>query len=211
MARVKTRTRTISNAGQRRTLVCVASRKAIGELPTESLVEFDGLIELIADHDIATIQVQPQTFEIDVNGRICRYTPDVQYVRRDGTVGYREFKEDLANLPPELTSKLDAAARFFRRQGYEFSIRTADEIRSGFKIRNLKLLYRYQQWPVNGSLKAVLSEFLEQGPQELHDLHTHCGREAVGSIYKLIWDRWLGADLDSALLCSGTRVWRVPQ
>lgn len=211
MARVKTKTRTISNAGQRRTLVCVASRKALGELPTESLVEFDGLIELIADHDIQTVEVQPRTFEIEVNGKILRYTPDVRYVRRNGKVGYREFKQDLTKFPAELAMKLDAAADHIRRQGDEFSIRTADEIRCGFRIRNLKLLHRYEQWPVAPSLKTALEEFLEQGPQELHDLHTHCGRETVGSIYRLIWDRWLGADLDSALLCSRTRVWRVPQ
>ena len=46
MARRKTATRTISNAGRLKVLTVLASHKSIGLAPTESSVEVDGLVDL---------------------------------------------------------------------------------------------------------------------------------------------------------------------
>jgi len=92
MAKVKTATRTLSNAGRLRTLVITTSHKAEGVLVAESLVEYDGLLELMANPDIVSMRVQPETIYFELDGRSVAYTPDVRFVRRDGRIGFREFK-----------------------------------------------------------------------------------------------------------------------
>jgi hypothetical protein len=160
MARVKTATRTIRNAGPGRTMVLVASRKAVGELPTESLIEYDGLIELLADPDIVSVQVQPETISLEIDGETVKYTTDAKFVRRDGSIGFREFKDSSKPLSPEMERKLQAAKTHFVQRGYEFSVRTSGEIGAGFRIANLKLLKRYARWTTSEAFQRSVLDFV---------------------------------------------------
>lgn len=210
MAKVKTATRTLSNAGRLRTLVVATSPKAVGQLGAESLVEYDGLLELIADPDIVSVEVQPQTFQfVKGGGRTVSYTPDVRFTRRDGRIGYREFKHDVTKLEPELAAKLEIARESFAEQGYEFEIRDATAIRKGFRIQNLRLLKRYAQWPVSPAFQRGVLEFVgERTDILLQDLCEPAGTGGLGGVYRMLWDHLLEADLETALFCTATRIWR---
>lgn len=209
MAKVKTATRAVSNAGQPRTLVNIASTKAIGELPTESLVEFDGLIELIADPDIVSVQVQPQRFDLEVDGKAVQYTPDVRFVRRDGRIGFREFKDSSKPLPQEVADKLQAAAAFLADEGYEFEVRTSGELRSNHRVANFKLLKRYDGWKTTRAFEESVLAFVgDRQDLHLHDLRQHVGPDAFGALYRMLWERLLEADLTSAALSGTTSVRR---
>lgn len=209
MAKIKTATRTIRNAGPGRTLVNVATAKAVGELPTESLVEYDGLIELIADPDIVSVQVQPETIALEVDGRTARYTPDVKFVRRDGRIGYREFKDSSKPLAPEVERKLQAAVLRFAAWGYEFDVRTSGELRSGYRLANLKLLKRYAQWTTSQAFRQAVLEFVgDRTDLQLHDLRERVGHAAFGALYRMLWEGDLEAELESAPLCGASSVRR---
>lgn len=210
MAKLKTATRTLSNAGRLRTLVVATSRKAVGPLGAESLVEYDGLLELVADPDIVSVQVQPETVRFVMGGRPVTYTPDVRFVRRDGRIGYREFKLNTENLPPELDAKLAIAQEYFTEQGFEFEVREAAAFRRGFRIDNLRLLKRYEHWPTSQVLQRRVLAFVEAHDEVcLQDLRDHVGAEGLGALYRMVWERQLDVDLESARLCAATVVRRL--
>jgi len=210
MVKRKTATRTISNAGRLQATRVVAGIKAIGLAPTESSVEADGLLDMQYDRTIATFQVQPKTFELVVDGEARKYTPDVKYVRATGVIGFREFKDASQPLPPDEVRKLEAAARRFNDEGYDFDIVNSAELRRGYRMANLRLLKRYAQWPTSERLRAQVHDFLRQpGRHTLGCLRDLVGLAALGGLYRMLWDQAVGVDLVAAPLCSATPVWSL--
>jgi hypothetical protein len=210
MAKRQTATRTISNAGRLRVLRVVAAIKAIGLAPTESSVEADGLIDLEYDPTIERFEVQPVTVEVTVDGRTVKYTPDVRYVRRTGVIGFREFKGSMEDLDTDTARKLEAANERFLRDGYEFSVMDAAQLRVGCRMDNLRLLHRYARWPAPAALRAQVLDALEARPrQTLGELRSLVGNAHLGGLYRMLWDRQVGVDLLSEPLSAWTPVWRV--
>lgn len=211
MAKRKTATRTISNAGRLRILTVVASHKAIGLAPTESAVEVDGLVDLEYDETVEQFQVQPQTFGLDVDGRPIRYTPDAKVLRHTGVIGYREFKHAGTPLEPMAAQKLEAAGTYLRRRGFDFDIVQSDELRIGYRMDNLHLLRRYARWPAPQKLRAKVFESLgARHRQTLGDLRSLVGNFDLGGLYRMLWDKQVGVDLVSERLSGRTPVWRLP-
>jgi hypothetical protein len=210
MAKRKTATRTLSNAGRLRILRVVAAVKAMGLAPTESSVEADGLVDLEYDRTIERFEVQPLTVEVQVDGKTRQYTPDVRYVRRTGVIGFREFKGSDEDLEPDTVRKLEAASERFRRDGYEFSVMDAAQLRVGYRMDNLRLLHRYAQWPAPGKLRSqVLGALDAQSRQTLGELRSLVGNANLGGLYRMLWDQEVGVDLVSDRLSARTSVWRL--
>lgn len=207
MARIKTATRALSNAGRLRLLVAIASRKAVGEMPAESLVEYDGLVELLADPDIVSAQVQPETIELYIGGVQRSYTPDVRFVRRDGRIGFREFKLSKCELDDDSRAKLDAARASYEARGYEFDVRDASEIRQGYRLDNLRLLKRYASWSTSKPFQRRVQEFVADTPDVcLQDVRDMVGSGNFGALYRMLWDGQLTADLTAARLSGATLI-----
>ena len=211
MAKRRTATRTISNAGRLRVLeVVTAARKVVGIAPTESSVEPDGIIDLAYDRGIAQIQVQPITVELDVDGEIRRYTPDVKYVRDTGVIGFREFKDSDTPMEPDMVRKLEAARAYFRRDGFEFAVVESKELRRGYRMDNLRALKRYAQWPPTQRVRDLVFGCLRDGARKtLGELRELVGLAGLGSLYRLMWDQEIGVELEAARLCAATSVWGV--
>lgn len=210
MAKVKTATRTLSNAGRLRTLVIATSPKAQGVLVAESLVEYDGLLELMADPDIASLQVQPETVHVELDDRPVEYTPDVRFVRQDGRIGYREFKPPIDTLANEVVAKLKVAQRVLTQRGYEFEVRDSDAVRIGYRIENLRLLKRYAAWPTSRDLRRRVLAFVDgQADVCLQDLRDLVGPDGYGALYRMLWERHLEVDLTTARLGAATRIGRL--
>ena len=210
MAKVKTATRTLSNAGRMRTLVIATSHKAEGVLVAESLVEYDGLLELLADPDIASLRVQPETLEFEMDGRAVSYTPDVRFVRQDGRIGFREFKPPVATLDDEVVAKLGVAQEVLTKQGYEFDVRDSDSVRQGHRIENLRLLKRYAVWPTSQAFQRPVLDFVGGYDDVcLQDLRDLVGPHGYGALYRMLWERQLQADLEERALGALTRIWRA--
>jgi hypothetical protein len=209
MAKIRTATRALSNAGRLRLLVAIASRKAVGEMPAESLVEYDGLTELLADPDIVSAQVQPETIQLHIGGVQRNYTPDVRFIRRDGRIGYREFKLSKLELDEESAAKLDAARASYEARGYEFDVRDAGEIRRGYRLENLRLLKRYASWATSEDFQRRVWELVgDDGETCLQDARDFVGSNNYGSLYRMLWDGHLVADLVRARLSGATKVRR---
>lgn len=202
MARVKTSTRVITNRGQRRDLGIVSTPKAIGQLPTESSSEFDGLRVLDFDKTVATIRVQPCKVTIEHRGGegTFRYTPDVEYCRHDGRIGYQEYKWSLAELDDEARERLQAAQAHFHAEGFEFSIVEGKELRETELLRNIRTLKRYRDAECPDDLsKSVLQLIAREGKVPLHRLRDHVGPPNYASLYRMAWDQSIVFDLKHRL------------
>lgn len=209
MAKVRTATRTITNSGQRRTLVAISSSKAMGEMPTESLVEYDGLLHLLFDPDVVKVQVQPETFELTVDGKAHRYTPDARTTRSTGVLGLHEFKHSEAALTPEEAAVLRAAAEQLPAIGYPFQVTWAAELRRTWLADNIRLLKRYSRWQADEAVQKLVLDHLDaHDGVVLQDLRDLVGRANYGSLYRLFWFQLVRADLETAALCGSTSVWR---
>lgn len=196
MARIKTRSLTVSNAGQLRNVTLLASTKSVGRSPAGSSVEFDGLQDLVFDPDIVSFEVQPESIHVWVNGIRHGYTPDARCVHRNGQVEYREFKLDADKLDATYRLLLDAVTAHYRQRGEVFALVTAQELRAGHRMDNIRALRRYRDWPVPLSLRRqVQAQFVAPGDIVLGELQALVGPTGLGALYRLLFDGVLLADL----------------
>jgi hypothetical protein len=211
MARIKTATRTVSNAGRLVPLAIVSSGKGIGELVAESLSEYHGLVDMCFDNDIESIQVQPEVFELKVRGQLSRYTPDARFVRRDGRIGFREFKADKTKLTDEEIEKYEAAAAYFEARGFEYSIVDLKDLGAPYRPSNIRLLRRYADSPTSTEVTALVTGHLRGQPLSvLNELRLLVGPGGLRSLYRMLWEQRVGLDITSGPLSGMTRVWRLP-
>lgn len=208
MAKFKTATRVVRNAGPRRTLSLPAIPNALGRLPTESGVEYAGLIEMSFDKDFKSLKVQPRTFELTVLGKTASYTPDVEYVRRNGIVGYREFKSDIEALDDETKDLLAAATAELAEQGFEYSVRDLTMIRGGFRLDNIRLLRRYSRVDCSDGFAVEVVRHVQSRPGlPFADLRDCVGSANFSALMRTLWDQRLTFDMASAPLSSSTGIW----
>jgi hypothetical protein len=209
MARVKTASRIITNAGQRRTLVVVASEASIGPMPTESLVEYHCLLTLLSDPTVASVQVQPETFVLQVAGQTRRYTPDARVRFKNGVVAMREFKSSDTTLTADEEALLKAAGIHLRALGFEFQVVLSDEVRREPRLHNLRLLRRYSRWNCSDAVRRLAFAHLDSHRGVvLQDLRDLVGQAEYGAVLHLLWLREISADLDAAAIGPETSVWR---
>lgn len=217
MARLKTPTRTITNAGQKRVIGCLPSVKNQAPAPWESQAERDFFYYLEFRRDVLRYKVQPIQVTLVIDGKAHRYTVDVKVVFVDGTIWYVEVKLDKEADDPEWRRLFDAAERYFRRSKTEhgdFAVVRASALREGFFMDNIRLLYRYAKWPApDGTVKAVLSQLPETDePTLLGELIEWAAAQQVdlGVIYHLMFTQRITADLISSRIDDETPLWRAP-
>lgn len=207
MAKFPTATRTVRNAGPGRTLWLPAVEKADGRLPGESSVEFKGLLELSFDKDITKIRVQPRTFELTALERTCSYTPDAEYVRRSGVIGYREFKSSLLELDEETKALLTAASQQISDRGFEYSVRDLKQIQGGFRLDNIRLLRRYRRDDCPEAFaREVTCWVANSGHMTFGALRERTGQARLRALMRLFWEQRLTFDMASEMLGFSTHV-----
>lgn len=207
MARIKTNSLTVSNAGQLRNVTLLASTKSVGRSPTGSSVEYDGLQDMVFDPHVVSFEVQPESIHVWVAGVRHRYTPDARCSLRGGQVEYREFKFDAKSLDPAYCSVLDAVGAHYRQRGETFRLVTAVELRIGHRMDNIRALRRYRDWSVpTGFRRQVLARLEGQDNVALGDLQQLVGPAGLGALYRLLFDRVVLVDLTSRRLGAATAV-----
>lgn len=208
VAKFKTETRVVRNAGPRRTLSLPAIPTAVGRLPTESGVEYAGLIEMSFDKDFSSLKVQPRTFELTVLGKAASYTPDVEYVRRNGIVGYREFKFDIEALDDETKNLLAAASAELSAQGFEYSVRDLTMIRGGHRLDNIRLLRRYSRVDCSDRFAMEVVRHVQSRPGlPFAELREWVGSSNFPGLMRAFWDQRLRFEMADAMLGPSTCIW----
>lgn len=144
--------RTVSNRG----------RNVVGRFPSlkmERMIQFESLVELdylyLLDHDqgVERYEEQPLTIEYLYGRKTLHYTPDFHVVRL-GTNWLIECKPDPFVNTEENQRKFAAATAWCNERGWEFAVATAEQIRSGYRLPNVKFLTRYARQKNNPMIRS---------------------------------------------------------
>jgi len=214
MTTLKTPMRDLHNAGHRRLIGLLPSKKNRGTRAFESLLELDHLVHLEFDTNVSSYQVQNSQFKYNLGGKPRRYTSDVDVVDLDGSIEIREVKPDEVVDQPEWRDRLQAIEESVRSQGHVFRLVLESEFRIGWRIDNLWLLYRYADWPRQTGAREALLKLLPEGREALlgdvmHGMldKSYCS----GHVLRALFERELLCDLIAEELHEGTVIWRSEQ
>jgi hypothetical protein len=133
----------------------------------ESTIERDYLYLLDYEADITHFEEQPLTIEYQHGGKTRRYTPDFHITTRAGRNVLVECKPlDLINTDNN-RRKFAAAREYCAGLDWDFAVATDHEIRSGFRLGNVKLLTRYACYTVRPETKGRIYALLQDTPTPL--------------------------------------------
>lgn len=140
---------------------------AIGRFPSlklgrmvdfESLLERDYLYLLDFERDVEWFEEQPLTVEYRQDGQDRRYTPDFHVVR--GGDFLVECKPHALVADEENQFKFRAARAWCAERGWTFQVVTDQEIRAGWRLKNVRFLTRYARHrippDIRGRVRACL-------------------------------------------------------
>ncbi len=196
--------RTVSNRGG----------NVIGKFPSlkmERMVQFESLVELDYLHlldyeqDVEKFEEQPLTIEYLYGGKILHYTPDFHVVR-SGRNWLIECKADKFVDTDENQRKFAAATVWCHERGWNFAVATADQIRAGYRLQNVKFLTRYARQKVDPAVRSsIFAAILEaNSPFSVADLakqtHSQDISISLAAIFHMLFRHELESDLDQALI-----------
>jgi hypothetical protein len=212
MAKLKTATRTIHNAGGGRVIGQIPSLKNRTGVAWESLIErdFEYYLEFLLK--VGGYVPQPEQTTLPVNEQIRRYTTDFLVRMLCGEWVFVEVKSDKAKGNPKYEALFEAARQHYEQQGHKFLVVYASDLRRGHLMANIRTLYYYARWP---SSKRQKSKVMEMAPSvnEKYPLISLIGRVrdvgiSAGVIYQLLFEKMLVADLVNESLNPQSMIWR---
>lgn len=214
MARYKTATRTVSNAGVHRVVGLFPSRKCAVPAACDSMLERDYF--LLLDHDPGVVRFipQPETIPLSGDPRWKRYTPDALVIYEDSLVRRVEVKHDVSLRKRKIVARLDAILGQYVLEGKEFQVVSSSEIRVGWRIENLRALRRYS-WdkPDESSIQAAQTILTQNPGIALNAAAAQMAALGVdtplATLYHLMFFQSIEFDLVSALISKRTSLyWR---
>lgn len=183
----------------------------------ESTIERDYLFLLDYEPTVTAFEEQPLTIEYQHDQQVFHYTPDF-HVQWGGEPALVECKTRVLVSAPENLHKFDAARVFCEEHGYAFLIMTDHEIRSGFRLQNVKLLTQFARHSVRPELRAqvfrILLSAAHGGPLSLAYLTESLSplnpSLALTSVLSLAFHHDIEMALDETALSGTSAVW-LPQ
>ena len=182
----------------------------------ESLLERDFIYLLDYDPHVEWYEEQPLMIEYQHETQCRHYTPDFHLVMagRDVLV---ECKPEHFVETEENQRKFVAARAWCEQRGWEFQVVTDQQVRSGFRLQNIKRLTPYARLTVDPSLRSRITAFLREarscltlqevvlafGPDELN--------RVTASLLHLAFHHEIDLALDTALLSATTLVTGLAQ
>ncbi|MFC7699455.1 TnsA endonuclease N-terminal domain-containing protein [Bradyrhizobium sp. GCM10028915] len=139
----------------------------------DSLLEIDALFLLDYDGGFEDVVAQPFTIEIEVRGRLRRWTPDFLIVRKDSQDELVEVKilSWLYHSDPTKAAlaraRLDALRSACSRRGFSFMLLTEDEIRVEPRLYNAHIAHRHNGPLVSPSSVVIGLSALAAAPATL--------------------------------------------
>jgi TnsA endonuclease N terminal len=179
----------------------------------ESTIERDLLFFLEYDSTVTCYYEQPFTIEATLaSGKLATYTPDFQVIRTNGKE-LVECKPEALLKAPHTQHQTELGEQWAKENGHTFTLMTDLALRSGHRLGNLKLLWRYSRLPVSPSLEADCIDHIKRHLPSitLVDLVNTRVLAAHSSnllpvLYHLLWKGLLLTDLTQPLN-DGSLLW----
>ena len=179
----------------------------------ESLIEQDYLYILDYDASVTAFEEQPVTIEYVLESKKHKYTPDF-LVKRKESSELVECKPAPLVSKEENQKKFAAAKDWCKSKGWSFAIVTDQDLRSGPRLANVKLLTQYArlgitpetvQW-VEGCLVDANNPFtLREGGQILYPNNPAQG---ISILLHFAFHHWIDISLDNQPICGSSLIWK---
>jgi len=213
MAKLKTATRQLSNAGVRKMVGVLPSRKNALGVAWESLIERDYFYDCEFSPAVLRYECQPETVTLWIDGKSVTYTPDARVLHHDDSVLYAEVKQDDVADDPQWAPLFEAAERHYHLRGAHYRVVRQSSLQRGARMDNIRLLYRYADWPGTAAQLQTILDWLPDGGEviDLGDLTAwvRYTSQDVGAVYRLMFAQQIGADLELGPIGPETPVWRA--
>ena len=180
----------------------------------ESLVELDYLYLLDYDPDVKQFEEQPVTIQYLWEEKSLRYTPDFLVVRHECT-NLVECKPDRFVHSEENQRKFKAAEKWCAETGWKFSVVTSNEIRSGFRLQNVKFLTRFARYQPDVVVRSRIYDYFLRTDQPLtvinlaQRISEHNLAIGIAAIFHLVFHHELLVNLDQASVTETSFVYLV--
>jgi hypothetical protein len=144
------------------------SRNVIGRFPSakmgrmiafESLLERDFIYLLEYDPSVKWFEEQPLSIKYLQEGKQFQYTPDF-HLLENGQHVLVECKPQRFVETEENRHKFAVARVWCRECGWEFRLMTDQQIRAGFRLKNVKLLAQYARQKVDAVMRSQIQSYL---------------------------------------------------
>lgn len=145
--------RKVSNRSKKNTIGHFPSFKMKRMIAFESLIERDGIYTFDFELDVLAFEEQPFSIEYEYEGKKRHYTPDF-LLKKPGCSVIVECKPTAFVDSTENRRKFDMARQWCDDHGYHFQVLTDTELRSGFRIENIKLLTRFARQHVEPEMRS---------------------------------------------------------
>jgi hypothetical protein len=171
----------------------------------ESLLERDFIYLLDYDTDVEWFEEQPLTIEYQYQGKTLHYTPDFRLLESERHV-LVECKPECFIDTDDNRRKFAVARGWCGEHGWEFRIVTDRQVRTGFRLQNVKMLTRYARQVVNPIVRGRIYALLRnvQSPMTIQDVASALAPDdptaVVGSILHLAFHHELCIPIEGALL-----------
>lgn len=129
----------------------------------ESLIERDLVHMLDFEQDVEWFAEQPLIIEYEHQGKARKYTPDFHIVRHGQDI-LAECKPEKQVHSVENQRKFAAAQSWCDAQGWVFQVITDTQLRSGYRLQNIKLLTQFARYAVGLGIQARIRAFLSTAP-----------------------------------------------
>ncbi len=183
------------------------------QISFESTIERDFLFFLEYDQTVTCYYEQPFTIEsTSASGKLSTYTPDFQVIRANRKE-LVECKPEALLKAPHTQHQMELGEQWAKENDHTFTLMTDLALRSGHRLANLKLLWRYSRLSVSPSLEAGCIDHLKRHLSGItfaelvnsRDLASHSSN-LLPVLYHLLWKGILLADLTQPLN-NGSLVW----
>jgi hypothetical protein len=178
----------------------------------ESLIEQDYLYVLEYEPEVLTFEEQPLSISYEWQGKQLKYTPDflVVWATSHQLV---ECKPVAMVSTEENQRKFTVALDWCQKKGWTFVVVTDQELRSGYRLANIKLLTRYARVEIAPEIPQQVKSLLVD-PSKRHTL-LEIGRQlepndpghGVTLLLHLAFHHRIQMSLSSAPITEHSQIW----
>jgi hypothetical protein len=159
--------RTVSNRGRRNVIGYFPSLKMRRMVQFESTLERDLIYLLDYDPQVAEFEEQPLKIAYQHEGKERAYTPDFRVVFTSGRIGLLECKPHCFVSKEENQRKFSAAQAWCIDHGWCFQVVTDEQLRTGYRLQNVKLLTQHARHEVSIQIKGSIFACLANAKRPL--------------------------------------------
>jgi hypothetical protein len=181
----------------------------------ESLLERDYIYLIEYDPSIAWFEEQPLSIEYMRESKQFQYTPDFHLLAHEQHV-LVECKPNRFVETEENLHKFAAARVWCGECGWEFRVMTNEQIRSGFRLQNVKLLAQYARQKVDAVMRSQIHTFLYEAKSNTsisklsHAILPEHPEVVMVAILCLAYNQEVALSLDEAPITDITTVLKSP-